>query len=154
MTDAKRTFRQALVLSLAPILLTNVAQWANTRARAAERDELLLAAFNSSVTALDSARAVLEDAQRKLAKCSEKSSVRSGAPAAQGGTRSEMAPPGEVLFMEQTETAPQFSLARGLLAPSQATIVLDVIASRQAAIAQDPERHGVRTSAPAKGAVK
>lgn len=133
------TFKQTLLLSILPIVLSNAGQWATTRAKSEARDEQLLRAFTSSVDALDAAREVVEGAEARLRACEARSK----------GTRREAPAPAPPVIMMREETGEDSqvmktdnSLARGgdvftralrwLVTPSHATAVLDSIAQQEA----------------------
>lgn len=141
------TFKQTLLLSVLPIVLSNAGQWVTTRAKSETRDEHLLRAFTSSVGALDSARAVVESAEARLRACEEARGFKA-APGRATALPPAPEPAPEVMMMREDDLqvagtenkgthlsrgGDAFSRAlRWLTTPSHATAVLDSIAQQEA----------------------
>ncbi len=97
----KWSYKQTLLLTLLPLLLTNGAQMYEARQvkqRAVQRDELLASAFSSSVEALSSASASLATLEEQLAKCQRREPRVTASPAPDEGVMMRLeeqpAPPG------------------------------------------------------------
>lgn len=92
------TFKQTLLLSVLPIVLSNAGQWVTTRAKSAERDVQIDAVMQRMARTLDSAFEVTQANARALEQCRERGAKAKSSAAPQGS--------GDVLMMRETENAP------------------------------------------------
>lgn len=128
MTQRKWSYRQTLVMTLLPLLITNGAQWATARAKSETRDESLLRAFQTSVQALEDAREVLAHAEARIAKCE----ARGGAKSQPRTESSPLAPQIHLLEDSQEDASPSL-IARAVAwatTPPLATAILNDIAAQ------------------------
>lgn len=131
MTQRKWSYRQTLVMTLLPLLITNGAQWATARAKSETRDESLLRAFQTSVQALEDAREVLAHAEARIAKCE----ARGGAKSQPRTEPSPLAPQGQIMALE-SEGSPPSLIVRAVAwatTPPLATAILNDIAAQHEA---------------------
>lgn len=133
---ARWSYRQTLVITLLPLLITNGTQWATTRAKSEARDEGLLRAFQASVSALDSAREVLAHAEARIAKCEARGGAKSRPKSAPMIEEPAIMLREDTLDSRVANASPPSLVGRAIawaVMPSQATAILNEVAQQHGA---------------------